>query len=245
MVSAREKQSFRSALRRIRKQKLLEIEKDANLLAEREASKAKFSDIDAIVKNAFSKRSEELAYETLATECGELIKLFGDEMKMLEQLKKDLELSFLDRKLTIAEFREHIRHIFTEMKIIERKLKKLEELSSDAHQKLISFGRHALAEKHEPSQKKLEQIIFEKHSQLFREEKLAELSLLAEELKILYEIDDSEIKKGRSCIDVKQLEKKMKRAVVLAEKLEHNAFEAERERVIELLSEFDALKNQQ
>ncbi|MCX8189766.1 MAG: hypothetical protein N3F05_00890 [Candidatus Diapherotrites archaeon] len=237
-----DKNKLKKALRRFRHQKLKEI--DSEIM-----QKVPFKDFEKITKSeikkmknlCFKNRSEQLGYEMLANICNELLKQNKSQIIFLESIEITLKNDFLNRSITIREYREMVFPIREKIEYLKCKNTELEKTLSEALDGLALFKRlpsfvSAMHERKTAAAKTSLTLcgIFEKI-------KIDQLSNLEKEIMLKYGLTEQDMKKFTKKsktpnLSIYELEKKIKRALSLADRNEL-ILNRERERVAELLAE--------
>lgn len=244
MVSRKELAKLKRALRKIRKEKLEQLNSELErALPKRKIERMVEEKIEKLRKDAFKGKPEQLAYESLAELCNELYKSKSRHVKLLTQILNNLNSDFLERKISTREYlrmAEPVKRELAYQKAYLAALKKTLDESTKAlaiFKKLPSF----IAASHKRARTK-SLVSAKSICKVFEKKKVEHLKEVEKELIRLYELSDAEIAMAEIAkepvMSLDAVEKKAKRALMLAQKHPREIHkERERERVAEIIAE--------
>jgi hypothetical protein len=250
MPSKREKERLKKALTRIRKDKLKKLDQELEQSIDfKKACKRAQARIEKMAHSVFSNKPEQLAYEMLCHICDELLTAKKRHAKLLNQIIKTLQKDFLSRKISAREYRYMAGPIKNELAEVNATIDELEKCMQESLEALKMFKKvpSFVSANHDHERNLIREMLSERFYDIFKEEKIEHLKELENEIKALYGITEDEITKAfrrarrrtkEALLDLREIEKKAKRAIMLAEKLSHGLqFECEKERAIEIIAE--------
>ncbi|MEM4598139.1 MAG: hypothetical protein QW400_00410 [Candidatus Diapherotrites archaeon] len=239
-----DKNYLKKALKRIRQQKLKEIDSElAEKIPTKDFEKKAKNEIKKMKAACFKNRTEQLGYEMLANICNELLKQNKSQISFLESLEKNIKGDFLKREITIREYREMVLPIMEKVEFLRIKTTQLERTLAEALDGLALFKKlpsfiSAMHERKSPANAPSLTLC-----KIFEKIKLEQLSKLEKELMLKYGLTEQELAKVKkktrmSGLKFYELEKKMKHAISLADRNERLINkEREKERAAELIIE--------
>ena len=250
MPAKREKERLKKALTKIRKAKLKKLDQELEQSIDyKKACKRAQKRIERMKREVFSSKPEQLAYEMLCHICDELLAAKRRHAKLLNQIIKTLQKDFLGRKISAREYRYMAGPIKNALAEVNATMDELERLMNESLEALKMFKKvpSFVSASHDRERDLVREMLSERFYDIFKEEKIEHLKELENEIKALYSITEEEIIKAyrrarrktkQTLLDLREIEKKAKRAIMLAEKLSHGLqFECEKERATEIIAE--------